>query len=100
MYVVGSRLDAGVAAHGRGLPNVRMVGWVPSVAPYLERARVCVVPLLHGAGVKGKVVESLMAGTPVVTTTIGAEGIDAPPRRARPDRGHARRSSQTGSRTC
>ena len=60
----------------RGLPNVKMVGWVPSVEPYLERARVCVVPLLHGAGVKGKVVESLMAGTPVVTTTIGAEGID------------------------
>ena len=53
-----------------------MVGWVPSVVPYLERARVCVVPLLHGAGVKGKVVESLVAGTPVVTTTIGAEGIE------------------------
>ena len=65
-----------VAAQGRGLQMVKMVGWVPSVAPYLERARVCVVPLLHGAGVKGKVVESLMAGTPVVTTTFGAEGLE------------------------
>ena len=76
VYVIGSRLDAAVAAHGGGLPNVKMVGWVPSVVPYLERARVCVVPLLHGAGVKGKVIESLLAGTPVVTTTIGAEGMD------------------------
>ena len=74
--VVGSRLDAGIAAHAEGLPNVRMVGWVPSVVPYLERARVCVVPLLHGAGVKGKVLEALGAGTPVVTTTIGAEGTE------------------------
>jgi GT2 family glycosyltransferase/glycosyltransferase involved in cell wall biosynthesis len=76
VYVIGSRLGEDVAAHGGGLPNVKMVGWVPSVVPYLERARVCVVPLLHGAGVKGKVIESLLAGTPVVTTTIGAEGMD------------------------
>ena len=75
LYVVGSRLeDMGVARTAAGLPNVKMVGWVPSVEPYLERARVCVAPLLHGAGVKGKILESLMAGTPVVTTTLGAEG--------------------------
>ena len=75
LYVIGSRLeDMGVDAHGAGLPNVKMVGWVPSVEPYLERARICVAPLLHGAGVKGKILESLMAGTPVVTTTLGAEG--------------------------
>jgi glycosyltransferase involved in cell wall biosynthesis len=53
-----------------------MIGWVPSILPYLERARVCAVPMLHGAGVKGKIVESLMSGTPVVTTSIGAEGMD------------------------
>jgi glycosyltransferase involved in cell wall biosynthesis len=75
LSVVGSRLDEKVRAHGRGLPGVKMIGWVPSVLPYLERARVCAAPLLHGAGVKGKVVESLMTGTPVVTTPIGAEGL-------------------------
>jgi glycosyltransferase involved in cell wall biosynthesis len=75
-YIVGNRLNESIAAHGRGLRGVAMVGWVPSVSPYLECARVCVVPLLHGAGVKGKVVESLMAGTPVVTTALGAEGLD------------------------
>ena len=40
VYVVGNRLDGGVAVHARGLQKVAMVGWVPSVAPYLEGARV------------------------------------------------------------
>jgi glycosyltransferase involved in cell wall biosynthesis len=76
VHIVGSRLSQHIASPGRGFPNVKMVGWTPSVIPYLENARVCVVPLLHGAGVKGKVIEAMMAGTPVVTTPIGAEGID------------------------
>ncbi|MBW3648959.1 MAG: glycosyltransferase [Actinobacteria bacterium] len=75
LTVVGNRLDDRVRAHAGGLPNVHMVGWVPSIVPYLERARVCVVPLLHGAGVKGKVVQSLFAGTPVVGTPIAMEGL-------------------------
>ena len=55
---------------------MRLVGWVPSVRPYIERSRLAVVPFLHGAGVKGKVIQSMMAGTPVVTTPVGAEGLD------------------------
>jgi GT2 family glycosyltransferase/glycosyltransferase involved in cell wall biosynthesis len=79
LSVVGSRLDDKIRAHARGLSAVKMIGWVPSIVPYLERTRVCVVPLLHGAGVKGKIVESLLTGTPVVTTPIGAEGLDLRP---------------------
>jgi len=56
-------------------PHVRMVGWVPSVVPYLHRTRLTVVPLLHGAGTKHKVIQALMAGTPTVTSTIGVEGL-------------------------
>ena len=37
--------------------------------------RVVVVPLRYGAGVKGKVLEALYNGAPVITTSIGAEGI-------------------------
>ena len=75
--------------------------------PYLERARVCVVPLLHGAGVKGKIIESLLAGTPVVTTRIGAEGLDLrdgehavvadTPRSSQPDWSVCSRMSASGS---
>jgi len=79
LTVIGNRLDARIRGFARGLPGVEMVGWVPEVAPYLARARVAVAPLLHGAGVKGKVVEAMMTGTPVVTTPIGAEGLDLVP---------------------
>ncbi len=48
----------------------------PTITPYLEQSRISVVPLLHGAGVKGKVLQSMMAYTPVVTTPVGAEGLD------------------------
>jgi glycosyltransferase involved in cell wall biosynthesis len=76
LTVIGNRLDAKIRGFAHGLPGVQMVGWVPSVEPYLCRARVAVAPLLHGAGVKGKVIEAMMTGTPVVTTPIGAEGLD------------------------
>ena len=41
----------------------------------LDRCRVSVAPLRYGAGVKGKVTESLAAGVPVVATPVAAEGI-------------------------
>ena len=76
IYIVGNSLDERVRAFGKGLPSVRMVGWVPSVVPYLHRARISIVPLLHGAGTKRKLLQALVAGTPSVSTTIGAEGFD------------------------
>jgi glycosyltransferase involved in cell wall biosynthesis len=58
------------------VPGVELVGWVPSIEPYMRRSRLAVVPLLYGAGVKRKVIQPMMAGTPVVTTPVGAEGLD------------------------
>lgn len=75
LYVVGNDLDDKIALHARGLPNVHMVGWVPSVEPYLNRARITVVPLLYGAGTKRKLIQALMAGTPTVSTSVGVEGL-------------------------
>ncbi len=56
--------------------HVRLVGWVPSIVPYLERARIAVMPLPYGAGTKRKVIQALMMGTPAVATTVAAEGLD------------------------
>ena len=49
---------------------------MPSLVPYLQRARISLVPLLHGAGTKRKVLQALAAGTPTVTTSVGAEGLE------------------------
>jgi glycosyltransferase involved in cell wall biosynthesis len=75
VYIVGNALTDAVRSYGCDLRHVRMVGWVPSIQPYLERARVAVVPLLYGAGTKGKLVEAVVAGTPAVSTRVGVEGL-------------------------
>lgn len=74
--IVGNGLEEWVRGLGDAPGDVKMVGWVPSVLPYLQRCRISVVPLLYGAGTKRKVIQALLAGTPVVSTSIGAEGLD------------------------
>jgi hypothetical protein len=75
VYIVGNALTEQVREFAGGSPYVRHVGWVPSVFPYLDRARVSVIPLRYGAGTKRKLLQALMLGTPTVTTTTGAEGL-------------------------
>ncbi|MFM7244803.1 MAG: glycoside hydrolase family 99-like domain-containing protein, partial [Planctomycetaceae bacterium] len=76
VYVVGHGMTDEVRAIAAGRPGLRMVGWVPDVTPYFHRVRCSVVPLLHGAGTKRKMVQALMHGTPTVATRIGVEGLD------------------------
>jgi GT2 family glycosyltransferase/SAM-dependent methyltransferase len=58
-------------------PNVDVTGWVEDLQPLIDGARLMVAPLRYGAGMKGKVTQSLGAGLPVVTTPTGAEGLGA-----------------------
>ena len=51
------------------------MGFVPDVKPIFDRARVAVAPLRFGAGVKGKVNQSMSFGVPTVVTSIAAEGM-------------------------
>lgn len=56
-------------------PSLRFVGALGDMAAAHGRARVAVAPVRYGAGVKLKVMEAIQAGTPVVTTSVGAEGF-------------------------
>jgi O-antigen biosynthesis protein len=58
-------------------PLVEVAGWVADIDPLFDAAMAMVAPLNYGAGLKGKVTQALAAGLPVVTTPIGAEGLDA-----------------------
>jgi len=57
-------------------PGVTVTGSVPDVRPYYRQAWLQMVPLRIGGGTRLKIVESLAIGTPVVSTTIGAQGLD------------------------
>ncbi len=57
-------------------PAVRVTGYVADPEPYLEQAGVFIVPLFAGSGMRVKIVDGWRWGLPVVSTTIGAEGIE------------------------
>ena len=50
-------------------------GFTDDVNEVMQQARVCLAPIRFGAGLKGKLVDAMLNGTPCVTTTIGAEGM-------------------------
>lgn len=54
---------------------IEVTGTVPDVRPYLERGAVFVVPLRIGGGTRLKIYEAMAMGIPIVSTTIGAEGL-------------------------
>jgi glycosyltransferase involved in cell wall biosynthesis len=59
------------------LPYVQVTGGVPDVVPSLREAHVLAVPLEAGGGTRLKILEAFAAGLPVVSTPVGAEGIEA-----------------------
>lgn len=59
-----------------GLPDVEFTGTVPDMRVELARAAVCVVPLRIGSGTRLKILEAAAMGKAIVSTRIGAEGLD------------------------
>jgi len=62
-------------------PRVELTGFVPDLRPHLAAAAVVVVPLRLGGGTRLKIVEAMAMGKAIVSTTLGAEGIEAVPGR-------------------
>ena len=60
----------------RGDPRISVTGYVSDVTSYFLNHRVFVAPLRYGAGMKGKVGQSLEYGLPVISTAIGIEGMN------------------------
>ncbi|WFU34576.1 glycosyltransferase family 4 protein [Bradyrhizobium brasilense] len=62
-------------------PRIEFTGFVPDLRPHLAEAAVVVVPLRLGGGTRLKIVEAMAMGKAIVSTTLGAEGIEAVPDR-------------------
>jgi len=60
-------------------PRVELTGFVPDLRPHLAGAAAVVVPLRLGGGTRLKIVEAMAMGKAIVSTTLGAEGIEAIP---------------------
>lgn len=63
----------------RASSDVLVTGWVADILPWLGRAALAIAPLHAGGGTRLKIIEALAAGVPVVSTSVGAEGLDLSP---------------------
>ncbi|XZO02839.1 MAG: glycosyltransferase family 4 protein [Microcoleus sp.] len=74
LTLVGTSPVPSVLALGK-LPGIQVLGRVQKVAEYLHQATVCVVPMRIGLGIKNKTLEAMAAGTPIVASVRGLEGL-------------------------
>lgn len=79
MTIVGRYPPKSLRQRAAQDPRLRVTGTVDDVRPYLWSAAVSVVPLRIGGGTRLKIYEAMAAKTPVVSTSIGAEGLDIHP---------------------
>jgi GT2 family glycosyltransferase/glycosyltransferase involved in cell wall biosynthesis len=73
LHIIGSKITEDI----RSLADEHIIihGYVERLEPFLQTSILSVAPLRYGAGVKGKITQSMSFGVPVVSTTIGAEGM-------------------------
>jgi glycosyltransferase involved in cell wall biosynthesis len=75
--IVGRKPVPEVQALANQGSGIEVTGTVPDVRPYYEQACAVVVPLRAGSGTRLKILEAMAAGVPVISTSIGAEGLEA-----------------------
>lgn len=78
LWITGKEPPPEVAALA-ALPGVTLTGYVPDLRPYLAQAAVVIVPLRFGAGIRNKILEAMAAARPVVSTSLGCEGLAVTP---------------------
>lgn len=75
LHIYGPYMPERIRKMDSAKTGFRIKGWVSNVASIMSKARLNLVPLRFGAGLKGKFLDGFMNGTPAVTTSIGVEGI-------------------------
>jgi len=74
--IVGKNPPPSVESLPQRVRNVHVTGYVPQPEPYLKQAAAFIVPLHAGGGMRVKIIDAWGWGVPIVSTTIGAEGIE------------------------
>ncbi|MDX1934295.1 MAG: glycosyltransferase [Capsulimonadales bacterium] len=81
LNIVGTGPVSSIVALGKADESVTVTGTVPDVRPYGRDCAAFIVPLRSGSGMRVKILNAMAMGLPVVSTTMGAEGIDVTPER-------------------
>lgn len=75
MHVYGAYESSKITALNDENQGFFIKGFVENVNEVMLNHKVCLVPLRYGAGLKGKIIDAMLNGTPCITTSIGAEGM-------------------------
>ena len=75
--VIGARPPRQILRLEKEETGIKVRGYVEKLGPYLERARAFVVPLRAGSGMRVKILNAMSSGVPIVSTSLGCEGIVA-----------------------
>jgi glycosyltransferase involved in cell wall biosynthesis len=75
LHVLGAYPPPKATALHNPQQGFHVLGWVDDALALMMQARVCLAPLRFGAGIKGKLADAMLCGTPSVTTAIGSEGM-------------------------
>lgn len=73
LTIIGSNMPQDI--FGKKIANIEIKGFVEDPTEYFVTSKVCIAPLRFGAGIKGKILQAIEYGLPVVTTQVGAEGM-------------------------
>lgn len=76
VLIVGNNPSEYLKKELKNLKNVKLTGFVDDPISYIKQSKIGIVPLRLGAGIKIKTLELMACGLPVITTEVGAEGID------------------------
>lgn len=74
--IVGSRPPRDIVDLGTSEPRINVHGFVEDVETLYRQAAVFIVPLQSGSGIRVKILDAMARGIPVVSTSVGAEGLD------------------------
>ena len=74
--ITGNTADRDLAPLRAACAQVEFTGFVDDIRPYFAESGICIVPILSGGSTRLKIIEAMAWGTPVVSTRIGAEGLD------------------------
>ena len=76
LYLAGRKMPESFFRYGAMFPNVSVEGTIDDVVDFMAAKQINIVPLLSGSGIRVKIIEAMSLGKVVITTTVGAEGID------------------------